>query len=556
MIVALLGLSILQVYFLMNAVSQKEQAFEQNVMAALNSAVEKLQAADATKRLFVQQPKSYSNTRFDIVMKDTSDLDETDKRDSLVVFMEWTADEEKTEQSPILFFNDTLRYTLDSPQRVRLQLYDPDIGESYLAMDTIVTEGRHELALPNLNDSVDVYMLRFSTDSLSYVMRMEDEQNYSITLDKTEEQRGHLIQTIVNSMSFEEFESAVNRLDPEMVDSVIEQSLIDAGIDLGYSFGVISRFDSSAVFLRPESAKEELFTSKFKARVFPYELFSDKYDVAVYFPNRASYIGRQVLLLALTSGIFLLVISIGFVLLYRTIGAQHRFADHLVGFINNMTHEFKTPISTIALASEALNRDEVSSDKNRIAQYNAMIKDESYRMKDQVEKILQVALIEEGDFDLQQTDVDLHEVIETALSKLSMRVSERNGTIETNLSARESHVAADPVHITNVIYNLLDNAEKYSPDKPQISISTRNRKDGVVVAVEDRGRGISKDDLERIFDKYYRVQSGNLHDVKGFGLGLSYVKLIVELHGGSVTIDSRLGDGSRVEIYLPFRESE
>ncbi len=554
-ITALIGLSALQVYFLINAAKQKEQAFEQNVMAALNFTVEKLQAFEATKRVFVSPQRSYSNTQFDILMKDTNGIGKETDGDSIFIFMEWTADEKDSNSPPIQFKNDTLRYTLPEQQRVRLNLFDLASGENVIAMDTVVSAGVHLLSMSDIYDHEDSYMMRLSTDSLSYVMRVDDERNYSITLDRTEEQRGHLVQTIVNSMSFEEFESAVNRLEPETVDSVLGATLAESGIDLDYSFGVISRADSTAVFARPDDATGNLVASKFKARVFPYELFSDRHDLAVHFPGRAAYMGRDVLLLSLTSALFLALIAIGFIMLYRTIGIQHRFADHLAGFINNMTHEFKTPISTVALASEAISRDDVLSDKDRIETYNSMIRDECRRMKEQVEKILQVALIEEGDFDLDLSDVDLHEVIDNAVSKLDIRVSKRGGDIAKNLSALQSVVSADPVHITNVVYNLLDNAEKYSPESPHITISTRNRKDGVVVAIEDRGKGIAKEDIERIFDKYYRIQSGNVHDVKGFGLGLSYVKLIAEAHGGSVTINSKIGQGTCIELYLPFSQS-
>lgn len=554
-IVALIGLSVLQVYFLTNAAKQKEQAFEQNVMAALNSAVEKLQAFEATRRVFVSPQRSFSNTQFDILMKDTSEVDTETDGDSIFIFMEWTAEEKEGDGLPIQFKNDTLRYRIPKQQRVRLNLFDLASGENVIAMDTVVSAGVHLLSLSDVYDHQGTYMMRLSTDSLSYVMRVDDERNYSITLDRTEEQRGHLVQTIVNSMSFEEFESAVNRLEPETVDSVLGATLAESGINLDYSFGVIARADSTTVFARPEDATDDLVASKFKARVFPYELFSDRHDLAVDFPGRSAYIGGDVLLLSLTSALFLALIAVGFILLYRTIAAQHRFADHLVGFINNMTHEFKTPISTVALASEAISRDDVLADRDRIETYNSMIRDENRRMKEQVEKILQVALIEEGDFDLDLSDVDLHEVIDNAVSKLEIRISKRGGDITKNLSARHSVVSADPVHITNVVYNLLDNAEKYSPESPHIAISTRNRKDGVVVAVEDRGRGIAKEDIERIFDKYYRVQSGNVHDVKGFGLGLSYVKLMAEAHGGDVAISSKIEQGTRIELYLPFNRS-
>jgi len=217
-----------------------------------------------------------------------------------------------------------------------------------------------------------------------------------------------------------------------------------------------------------------------------------------------------------------------------------------------MTHEFKTPISTISLAAEAILRRDVISDNEKVTQYSKMILDENKRMRRQAEKILQMAALEESDLSLKAIDVNLHDVINEAVDGISLAVKKRGGTISCTLNAEKDIVRGDRVHLSGIVHNLLDNANKYSPEKPEISIFTSNADGGIYIRVVDNGVGINEEDLKMVFSKYYRVSSGNIHDVKGFGLGLSYVKLMVEAHGGSITMKSKYGEGTRVEVFLPL----
>jgi two-component system phosphate regulon sensor histidine kinase PhoR len=232
---------------------------------------------------------------------------------------------------------------------------------------------------------------------------------------------------------------------------------------------------------------------------------------------------------------------------------QRRFAGRLVDFINNMTHEFKTPISTISLAGEAIGKPEVISDTDKVNRFNAVIRDETDRMKKQVDKILQMAILEKGDFKLEKTDVDVHEILKKSVENISLMVEKRNGSLRTDFDARYAEIEADRVHLASVIHNVLENAAKYCEEDPEITISTENTGDDIVIGIADNGPGIDPAEVKQVFDKYYRVPSGNRHDVKGFGLGLSYVKLIVEAHGGTVNMESEPGKGTRVSIRLPLR---
>jgi signal transduction histidine kinase len=220
--------------------------------------------------------------------------------------------------------------------------------------------------------------------------------------------------------------------------------------------------------------------------------------------------------------------------------------------VNNITHEFKTPIATISLASEMLLKPSVLSSETKARKYAGIIYDENIRLKNQVENVLQLATLDRGEFNLKYKSIDVHQLIYKVTESFQLLVKEKNGSLKLLLNAPNHQSYVDSMHIENVISNLLDNAEKYSPEIPDITISTFNRNDHIVIAVEDKGIGISKENQKRIFRKLYRVHTGNLHNVKGFGLGLYYVKSLIEAHNGNVNLHSEPGKGSRFEISLPL----
>ncbi|MBK6782783.1 MAG: HAMP domain-containing histidine kinase [Saprospiraceae bacterium] len=224
-------------------------------------------------------------------------------------------------------------------------------------------------------------------------------------------------------------------------------------------------------------------------------------------------------------------------------------------FINNMTHEFKTPIATISLASDSILSPGIMENTDKIKRFIGIIKQENARMLNQVEKVLQMAQIEKNDLNLKISGIHLHELIEEAIINAELKVQAKGGSIETVFVAKQDEIEGDFTHISNIINNLLDNAEKYTPEKPQIIVQTKNVKKGIEISVSDNGIGMSKESQKLIFEKFYRVHTGNVHDVKGFGLGLSYVKAMVEAHGGKVSVQSELGKGSNFTIFLPEKFS-
>ena len=234
---------------------------------------------------------------------------------------------------------------------------------------------------------------------------------------------------------------------------------------------------------------------------------------------------------------------------------QKKVSEMKTDFINNMTHEFKTPIATISLATDSITNKTVINNEDKIKRFAGIIKQENKRMLNQVEKVLQMARIDKQEFDLKLTSINLNDVVFQASEHSRLKVTKRNGILETNLKADQSIIEGDLTHISNIVHNLLDNAEKYSEDEPSIQISTANGHGGVILSIKDNGIGMTKESQKHIFDKFYRVHTGNRHDVKGFGLGLSYVKALIAAHNGTINVDSELGKGSTFTLFFPFKQS-
>ncbi len=341
------------------------------------------------------------------------------------------------------------------------------------------------------------------------------------------------------------------KIDPALLDSVLHVSMREAGIALPFAYGILSSGRDSVVLAAPPGAAGDLRTAEFHVPLFHLAFGPPQGELAVYFSGRNAYLFSQIWPALAASVLFVVIIALSFAYTVRTIVRQQHLAARMVEFINNMTHEFKTPIATVTLASEAIRRPDVIRNSSRVRKYNAMIAEEALRMKTQVDRILQMAVIEEGDYELTLADVDMHAVIRTAVDSAALHVESRGGSIACSLGAARHTIRGDAVHIVNIVNNLLDNACKYSRGAPDIRVSTANREGSLVVRIRDRGIGIAPEHAGRVFEKYYRVPTGNLHDVRGFGLGLSYVRLLVRAHGGTIALNSRPGEGTEVEMKFP-----
>jgi two-component system phosphate regulon sensor histidine kinase PhoR len=272
----------------------------------------------------------------------------------------------------------------------------------------------------------------------------------------------------------------------------------------------------------------------------------------IYFPDSAAFIWQTMGLSLAGSGLLLLVMIGCFYFAVLTILRQKKLALVKNDFINNMTHEFKTPITSISLATQLLQEELKPGKNDSILRYLGIIKEENTRLGQQVERVLQTAQMEREEITLKRRSVDMAALIQHVAEINGPLLDWVNGSIKLTLSDLPNQMEIDEVHISNVLNNLVDNAVKYSPANPKVEISAHQQEQGVLIAVKDQGIGMPKEALSNIFDAFYRVPTGNVHNVKGFGLGLSYVKKIVEAHGGKVHVKSKLGDGSTFEIYLPY----
>jgi len=277
---------------------------------------------------------------------------------------------------------------------------------------------------------------------------------------------------------------------------------------------------------------------------------NDGYYFAVQFSRIEANLISQMGIWVFSSAVMLVVIFF-FVYTLFVILKQKRLSEIQKDFINNMTHEFKTPLSTIAISSEVLRDPKITTTPDRLLNYATIIQNETNRLKQHVERVLQMARLEKSDVALKKEKLDVHELIRDAVQNSSVLLQEKNGEVDLQLDAERSWIIADKLHFTNVLFNLIDNAIKYNQQQPKLTIASGNSNGHIFIEVKDNGIGISADNIRKIFHQFYRVPTGNLHDVKGFGLGLNYVKLMVEAHKGKITVESNPGEGSSFKIILP-----
>jgi two-component system phosphate regulon sensor histidine kinase PhoR len=344
-----------------------------------------------------------------------------------------------------------------------------------------------------------------------------------------------------------------NRISKTLVDSLLKLELRNAGLNTKYDYGVYNPIRNKLTLQKSGKYPNELMKSSFRYLLFPGEIFSTQNYLMIYFPNEKQYLISRIWLLLVVSIFLIATIIFSFTYVITTVFRQKKISEIKNDFINNMTHEFKTPISTISLACQALTDKDVVKNTGVYDTYLNIINEENNRLSGMAERILQSARLQKGEVVLKPEEINLYDVIVDAVQKVSLQVEKKGGKIEIQNNAAQAVVTADRVHITNIIFNLLDNANKYTPWAPIILISTKNIAEGILISVKDNGIGISKSNQKKIFDKLYRVPTGNVHNVKGFGLGLSYVKTVVEKHNGKITIDSELKKGSTFSIYLPFK---
>ena len=363
-------------------------------------------------------------------------------------------------------------------------------------------------------------------------------------------------------------QSIAQRLPPPLkLQQLIDRELESRGIFTEYRYGVFSSqrnsfvikngnyqvddFSPRVTVLEYTDSELQLINSKYKIPLFALGITTPGY-LYMYFPNLNSFIWTSTWKSLLAALLFTGAILFCFIYTILIVFRQKKVSEMKTDFINNMTHEFKTPIATISLAADSIQSPMISGNKDKVNRFANIIKQENKRMLEQVEKVLQMAKFDRENLNLQLAKVDIHTLIQQAVDNISLQVTQKEGTIESVFQAEKSIIEADENHISNIIHNLLDNANKYTPQKPNIKVYTKDKAESIEVIIEDNGIGLSREAQKHIFEKFYRVHTGNLHDVKGFGLGLSYVKALVTAHSGSISVKSELGKGSRFILNFPY----
>ena len=338
------------------------------------------------------------------------------------------------------------------------------------------------------------------------------------------------------------------RLTNNQINLIVAQELFDKGLNLDYEYAVYSNDLATSV----HSEDYELL----KNIEYSTSLFEDNttgnFNLRLTFPNKKKFLLSSILSMVILSITFTGIILLLFVFAMYQLLRQRQISQIKTDFINNMTHEFKTPIATINLALDAIRNPKIMGDDSKVKRYLRMIGEENKRMHAQVENVLRISRLEKKQLDIKKEKFELHDLIEDAIPHIELMIEDRGGVINTNFEAKTSTVLVNESHFTNVIVNILDNAIKYSPDAPEINVSTETVRNSIVLKISDKGNGMSKSVQKKIFEKFYREHTGNVHNVKGHGLGLAYVKQIIDDHQGEIFVESEKGKGTTFIIKLPL----
>jgi two-component system phosphate regulon sensor histidine kinase PhoR len=548
---AMLGIAGVQYYYLRTAIDAKEATFDRNVNEAVSRVIYQIEKHEIAVQLksklqtyskgvgLINLLDSLNQSLFQSLqemgidsMGEDSVVDLTRERISFQIAMNRYGEYQQGLDS-------SLRYnsmdTLDADSLKRLQLFEALQNRRLFTAKKNVQYSKDDKT--NTYEDKQEFLLYDSlyTSVEQYLMR-----TYII---------GDVMEDFFNINHFSPIET---RIDSSFIDSLITSELSLKGINIEYEFGIFNPRRDTVLLQKTGKYEKELRNEGYGFRLFPSDMFSPPEYLLIYFPKKNSYIYAEVSGMFLLTLVLVAVIIFSFFFVVFSLLRQKKLSEMKTDFINNMTHEIKTPISTISLACEVLsdNQTEISPEKQ--FEFIHIIAQENKRLAAMTEKILQTAIIEKGRMGLKREKLNAHHIIQQAVENIQLLVEQKDGVIEQDLSAERTLIMADSIHFENAIFNLLDNANKYSEIQPKIEIHTKNINNSILISIKDHGIGISKKDQKRIFERLYRVPTGDVHNVKGFGLGLNYVKAIIEGHEGEITLQSELGKGSEFIIKVPL----
>ena len=513
MSISLIGLTAFQVYWIDNAVRLNRSIFQENVMSSLRQVVTTLEHREVAK-IVESNYISYTDEGMQLIIKEQGTSYESAQfyvmhRDSLPVAQKVI----RKADSTIIKVMPGIPPPPAPDQESSPASAKPPLPEvERLAMELDTTMASVEQKLLTKSRVVNVVMEQLINPHMAH-----------------------------------------ERIRAELIDTLLHQALANNGIHLPYQFAIWHKPQDSILSANVTDVGKSLMNTPLKAALFPNDLISTNNYLLVNFPDERYYLYGQIWTTLVASIIFILVIVACFTYAIYVIFRQKKLSEMKNDFINNMTHELKTPIATVRLAVEALNEKEMRGNEATLLRYLGIIDHENTRLSSQVEKVLQSALLDKETFALKKEPIALDQLLREVIEKAEMAVSSRGGTLNIH-QIDAVQIMADRHHLTNVLTNLIDNAIKYSKKEPHLEMGTTAHNQTVQIWVKDHGIGIAPDAQRYVFDKFYRVPTGNRHDVKGFGLGLSYVKTIIEKHGGHVAVKSEKDVGSTFTIELPYGE--
>lgn len=530
MIFSVIGIIWVQIVWITNAIRIQNNGFNYNVSVALNNAandIEQSRKMNFFNNFMLNDPVMLGNNSGDITG-----------------YMSiGTYSSEPGNQFSVRITNQTISSNYDTGKVTTVNKSYTYNGDTSIVSDSV----SFVVAAPDASGNLKIIK---SGDSYSSGSRA-DYIRQSEFLDWVKK-RSSDFQNMSNQMISEIYQwEKTLELDNKEISFNLKRSLAYAQIETPFEFAIIKNgVVQNMTGKKPQ--KNDFLRSKYKIQLFPDNIIRQDLLLSVVFPERANYVLGSMVWILGGSLIFSLFILATFALSLYFIIRQKKISEMKSDFINNMTHEFKTPIATISLAADTITNAKVINDEKSVRHFIGMIKKENARMNKKVETILQIASLDKKEIEFRFENVSMHSIINHAIESIDIQVQQRNGKIILNLKADNPVVYGDSEHLTNLVNNLLDNAIKYSPDSPEITVSTANTEKGLILYVEDKGIGMTKAVQSKIFERFYRQSSGNVHDVKGFGLGLNYARAIIDAHKGHITVISEPGKGSRFEIFLPF----
>jgi len=590
MAVALLGVMAMQWYFFRQSYQLQSRLFDQSVHEAMNNVVERLAKRDANtflekKAEYISVPKppvspvpapvpprSLKKKKFSDAYHLANEQRKADSifkiRDSLI----------RARYPNVFSFNDAISPAdlkdIEYNFQVDIMQFEDDFGRIHEQTRRTVTRALSRLPYLNTetasgSDSVTQYIVidpvegaflrtvpRPRIKALVHRPSPDPEKEKKVQKVKQYFAEGQSSKEDVFKDLYKEYRE-VNlplnkRVHPQTLDSMLRAEFRNLSIFSEFEFRVTSAKRDSVIFTRASNRTEFLPDNSYETPLFPKDMIRDSGMLTITFPDKNNIILSNLTAMMGLSGGLLLILIFSFGYTIHSILRQKKISEMKTDFINNMTHEFKTPVATIMIASEALKDPDLSSDQSRIDRLANIIYDENVRLGNHIERVLNIAKIEKGDLKLEHKEVNMNDLLAAIVDSMSLQLQKRNASIELDLNAEKSVVIGDELHLSNVIFNLLDNANKYSTGNPEIKVSTLNSGKNLIIKVADKGIGMSRDQLSKIFDQFYRIPTGNLHDVKGFGLGLSYVNNIVKRLNGHIRVRSEKDQGSEFEISLPM----